>query len=388
MTGNASDLRPLPANPRRRQPRRTADRDPLRDRSTAECARPSRRPPAPTSPHGRSPRSPRSTDVYVGVLLRRRRAGGRDACERSHLAFVEIDRSRRARSGSSGTAAQPTMMIASGGTPDTPTPTGSCSSPSTSTSSSKPTADSRTTSAATSPPSTPPASSGRRPPGTGKRTPPTPVELLVLQPARRYQLDELTAGLTDPSPPRRSTSTAQPRRDQRSRPAAARDSRRHLRASAHRPPAQPRRQNLLPVSRLIRKASGQRRRFACSFCCGRVLEGSSRRAMSGDAGARRQEAGRYVRALFGRAPERSLVELRFRVPSGMAQRFVPASRQRDVVDAVLSLAVRTEVFVGVLPRARPGGRLADVVHRASVLWADCDTPASVAALARSSPGRR
>ena len=33
-----------------------------------------------------------STDVYVGVLLRRRRAGGRDACDRSHLAFIEIDR--------------------------------------------------------------------------------------------------------------------------------------------------------------------------------------------------------------------------------------------------------------------------------------------------------
>src|SRR5207248_9169211 len=31
------------------------------------------------------------TDVYIGVCLRSRRAGGRDAIDRSHLAFVEID---------------------------------------------------------------------------------------------------------------------------------------------------------------------------------------------------------------------------------------------------------------------------------------------------------
>ena len=61
--------------------------------------------------------------------------------------------------------------------------------------------------------------------------------------------------------------------------------------------------------------------------------------MSGDAGARRQAAGAYVRALFGPAPEGSLVEMRFRVPSGMDQRFMPASREGDVVDAVLSLAL-------------------------------------------------
>jgi len=102
--------------------------------------------------------------------------------------------------------------------------------------------------------------------------------------------------------------------------------------------------------------------------------------MSGDAGARRQAASEYVRALFGPAHKGSLVEVRFRVPSGMAQRFMPASIERDVVDAVLSFASRTEVFVGVLPRARPGGRLADVVKRSSVLWADCDTPSSVSAL--------
>ncbi|MGH3264145.1 MAG: CHC2 zinc finger domain-containing protein [Trebonia sp.] len=32
------------------------------------------------------------TDVYVGVCLRSRRAGGRDAIDRAHLAFVEIDK--------------------------------------------------------------------------------------------------------------------------------------------------------------------------------------------------------------------------------------------------------------------------------------------------------
>jgi hypothetical protein len=56
------------------------------------------------------------TDVYVGVLLRHRRSGGRDACERSHLAFVEIDRpdgaDRLARY-----RCPPTMIIASGGSP-------------------------------------------------------------------------------------------------------------------------------------------------------------------------------------------------------------------------------------------------------------------------------
>jgi hypothetical protein len=107
--------------------------------------------------------------------------------------------------------------------------------------------------------------------------------------------------------------------------------------------------------------------------------------MSRDAGARRQAATAYVRALFGSAPAGSLVEVRFRVTSGMAQRFMPASGERDIVDAVMSLASRSEVFVGVLPRARPGGRLADVVTHSSVLWVDCDTSASVAALASFEP---
>lgn len=37
------------------------------------------------------------TDVYVGVALRTTRAGGRDAIEKSHLAFAEIDSPTRSR---------------------------------------------------------------------------------------------------------------------------------------------------------------------------------------------------------------------------------------------------------------------------------------------------
>src|SRR5438270_13753907 len=52
------------------------------------------------------------TDVYVGVLLRRRRSGGRDACARSHIAFIEIDRPDGADR-LAGYRCPPTMIIRS-----------------------------------------------------------------------------------------------------------------------------------------------------------------------------------------------------------------------------------------------------------------------------------
>jgi hypothetical protein len=239
------------------------------------------------------------TNVYVGVLLRRRRGGGRDACERAHLAFIEIDRPDAAQR-LAQFRCPPSIVVASGGSPGHAHAYWQLQ---------------------------------------------HPIGIDELETANRRLALHLGGDL------------------------ASVDAARILR----------------PPTSLIRKSRDQRRCFACSFSCGRVRDRSSSPAMSGDGEARWQAASGYVHALFCGAPEGSLVELRFRVASGMAQRFAPASRPRDVVDAVRSLAVRTEVFVGVLPRSRPGGRVADVVEKASVLWADCDTRTSVAALARFAP---
>lgn len=91
-----------------------------------------------------------------------------------------------------------------------------------------------------------------------------------------------------------------------------------------------------------------------------------------------RDAATYVETLFGSAPGGGLVEVRFRVASGMRQRFFPAGGLLTVVDTVLALAARTDVFIGVLLRVRRGGLLEDVVERGGVVWADCDTPSSAA----------
>jgi hypothetical protein len=100
---------------------------------------------------------------------------------------------------------------------------------------------------------------------------------------------------------------------------------------------------------------------------------------------RREAASRYVGALFGSVAESLLIEVRFRVASGMRQRFFPSGALGSVVDGVLALASHTDVFVGVLPRVRRRGRLEDVAPEAGVIWTDCDTEASAGALASFVP---
>ena len=99
----------------------------------------------------------------------------------------------------------------------------------------------------------------------------------------------------------------------------------------------------------------------------------------------RVPAALFVTGLYRSAPTGSLVEVRFRTRSGMAQRFHEVERLDRVVETILALARRTDVYVGVLARRRRGGGRADLVQAASVVWADCDTSSSIAALRRFRP---
>lgn len=147
------------------------------------------------------------TDVYIGVLLRRRRGGGRDACEHSHLAFVEIDgpdgaqRLTRYR-------CPPTMIVASGGSPghahaywQLHEPVGLDE---------LETANRRLAVRLGGDLASVDAARILRPPTSRnwKNAPPTPVELLELHPDRRYTLAELTAGLAEPFPAPRAAPAA------------------------------------------------------------------------------------------------------------------------------------------------------------------------------------
>jgi RepB DNA-primase from phage plasmid/CHC2 zinc finger len=87
----------------------------------------------------------------------------------------------------------------------------------------------------------------------------------------------------------------------------------------------------------------------------------------------------YLSALVGREPS-GLLEVRWRHGDGMKRRVYRVGDELVAAAAAIGdLGSRTDVYVGCAPRRGRAGGL-DAVQRVWVLWADCDTPAAIAAL--------
>ncbi len=132
------------------------------------------------------------TDVYCGVLLRSRRAGGRDAVTDSHLVFVEIDAPDAV--GRLARFAAPSMIVASGshGHAHAYWVLRSAIAPAAVEHANRTLADHLG-----GDPASVDAARILRPAGTlsHKHRPPTPVELIRVEPSTRYDLAELLDGL-------------------------------------------------------------------------------------------------------------------------------------------------------------------------------------------------
>jgi hypothetical protein len=87
--------------------------------------------------------------------------------------------------------------------------------------------------------------------------------------------------------------------------------------------------------------------------------------------------------IAGNEPSTSYIEIRPLHADGRAvtsgRAFLPVRHADDAIQKIMALAPRFNVFVGAAPRVRQDGSAAAVEH-VWCLWADCDTPASVAAL--------
>jgi len=105
----------------------------------------------------------------------------------------------------------------------------------------------------------------------------------------------------------------------------------------------------------------------------------------------------YLRVLIERAPPDTLLEVRYRLletsstvsPRGDFGRFFidiqTLKRQMSAKASSLALiGARTDVYVGCAPRLRRGGRREDIAPTA-MLWADCDTPSAIRAIALFDP---
>lgn len=136
------------------------------------------------------------TDVYVGVCLRSRRSGGRDAIDGSHLAFVEIDTAdalERLRA----FPRAPTLIVSSGSAGHAHAYF-ALSAPVTVPELEQ--ANRRLAHALGGDLVSVDAARILRPPSSWnhKHTPPAPVELVECDFARRYRVEDLVDGLQDP----------------------------------------------------------------------------------------------------------------------------------------------------------------------------------------------
>lgn len=94
---------------------------------------------------------------------------------------------------------------------------------------------------------------------------------------------------------------------------------------------------------------------------------------------------RYLSALFARARPPTLVEVRWRVPTGMHRRFLLAGDIDDAASTVRARGDATDVYIGVLPRWRRHGGRAAIAGDVRTAWVDLDTPDGEARLAEFAP---
>jgi hypothetical protein len=90
--------------------------------------------------------------------------------------------------------------------------------------------------------------------------------------------------------------------------------------------------------------------------------------------------GVYLDVLFGRARPSTLVEVRWRTPSGMNRRFLAAGDRSRIAGVIRGRASLTDVYVGVLPRWRKAGGRAAIVGDCRTVWVDLDFEEAARAL--------
>ncbi len=93
-------------------------------------------------------------------------------------------------------------------------------------------------------------------------------------------------------------------------------------------------------------------------------------------------AERYLQMLTELSPADSLLDVRYVLPDGgMARFFLQANvNPQDAARTLTRIGSKTDIYIGCAPRTRPSGTRQDIAPT-PLLWADCDGPDALAALA-------